>query len=126
MDERVPMRSKRHWIGEDEVQVDVTKGPRGGRRITMDVDETVLSQLGARVIEHAVETLGREFVYRHGPAIEAAVYSTLHDHRTLQPLIEQELRRAVREFILGLWSDEEKKNLRDWFDLFTQKCRGDA
>jgi hypothetical protein len=70
--------------------------------------------------------MGRAVAYARQSEVLLAVDRLLMDHAWVQPIIEQELRRAVREFVLALWSDDEKKAMREWFDLFTMKCRGDS
>jgi hypothetical protein len=100
--------------------------PLIGRRFSMIVSEEMLAQIGARGLEHAAERLGQEVAYRHQGDIQKAVDRYLFDGSWLRPIIEDELRRMAREFVLSLWSDDEKKNLRDWFDVFTAKCRNPA
>ena len=116
--ERVPMRRRTNWIGEDDVSLKI-EPPLIGRRFTMDVSENVLAQFGAEAIKHCVERLGQEVAYRHQDEIHRMVAAAILDKAWALPIIEQELRRACREMVLSLWSDDEKKNLRDWFDLFT-------
>jgi len=115
-------RSQAGWIGEDDVSVSM-EPPLIGRRFSMDISEEVLAQIGARALEYAVEKLGQYVAHEHLPDIQHAVHSLLMDHSWIQPIIEDELRRSVREFVLSLWSDEEKRAQRDWFDLFTMKLR---
>jgi hypothetical protein len=126
---RVPMRPKpTAWLTDDDVQVsmDRLRGPRIGRRLSMDIDEIALAQFSARAVEHATKVLAEHIAARMQPDIERAVYERLHDIKWMQQVVESEMRRTVRDFVMSLWSDDEKKNLRDWFDLFTAQCRGDV
>lgn len=122
---RVPMKGKSTWLKEDDVNISsTTLTHRVARRFSMDVDEQVLAQIGARALESAVDALGRHVAYEHEGDIRQAVDKFLFDGTWVKPILEQEIRRAAREFVLALWSDEEKKDLRDWFDVFTAKCQG--
>lgn len=122
--QRVAMPNRSGWIADEDVNVSSVKTPRIGRRYSMDVDESVLAQIGARALEHAIQRLGEHVAYEHQHEIHSAVSTLVHDIAWAKPIIEQEMRRAVREMVLSLWSDDEKQNLRDWFDLFTAKVRG--
>lgn len=116
---------KRHtqWIAEgDDMRLSLTPPPMG-RRFSMDINETVLLQLGARALEAAVEQLGRHVAYEHQHEIHAVVAEVLLDRAWALPIIEEELREAARAMVLSLWSDDEKKNLRDWFDVFAGKLK---
>lgn len=126
-DIRYPMRRKLKpsFVSSEDVEVRFDPPKVGRAAATMIVSEEVLSQIGARAVEAAVDEMGKVAVYAHQGEIETAVRHVLHDHDWIKPIIENELRRATRDFVLSLWSDDEKKNLRDWFDIFTAKCLGE-
>lgn len=123
--ERVPMPNRGGWIADDDVNVSSIKTPPVGRRYSMDVSELVLAQVGARALEHAIQRLGEHVAYEHQDEIQRVVSAAVLDRAWALPIIEEEMRRAVREMVFSLWSDDEKKNLRDWFDVFTAKVRGE-
>jgi len=91
----------------------------------MDIDEAVLAQIGARALEHMIQRLGEQVAYEHQHEIHTAVSTLVHDIAWAKPIIEQEMRRAVREMVFSLWSDDEKQHLREWFDVFTANVRGE-
>lgn len=121
---RVPMRRSRSPVWDDSDHVATQfEPPLTGRKFSMFVSEELLAQFGQRAMEEATKHLGQHIVYEHQGTIDAVVSRVLLDPEFMKPIIEQELRRAVRNMVLSLWNDEEKKNLRDWFDLFTAKCQ---
>jgi len=117
------MPRKTGWIGEDDVHVSSTQTPMVGRRFSMDINEDLLAQVGARALEHAIEKLGQHVAYEHLGDIQRAVDACLMDKAWIQPILEDELRRCTRDFVLSLWSDDEKKAQREWFDVFTNKFK---
>lgn len=118
---RVPMQRKQtSWVSTEDAALNI-EPPIIGRRFSMDINEEVLLQIGTRALESAVDTLGRHIAYEHRGDIQAAIDRYLFDASWVKPIIEDEMRRAAREFVMALWSDEEKQNLRDWFDVFAGK-----
>jgi len=115
--QRVPMPPSKVQWGED-LDASVSLRPRMGRRLSMDVSEEALAQIGARGLEHATKRLSQEIVHLHAADIQRTIDGLLMDRSWAEPIIEDELRRGVRAFISSLWSDEEKKAQRDWFDVF--------
>lgn len=127
MSERVPMPAKRGgWVHDEDMAVSLKPNFPVGQRFSMDINEAVLRQLGARALEHAAERLGQHVAHEHIGDIQQAVDRYLFDGSWVKPIIEEEIRRAAREFVLALWSDDEKKAMRDWFDLFTATIRGSS
>ena len=104
-EQRVLMwKSAGGWRGNDDVRVSsAPDGPLVGRRFAMDVSEAMLAQIGARGLEQAVDQLGRAIAYEHRDDIQRTVQSYLMDRAWAQPIIEEELRRAVREFVRELF-----------------------
>lgn len=117
---RAPLLQRTVWLGDEDVNVSITSPL--GRRISMTVSEAALAQFGAEVVKQAVKRMGAELPHLYAAEIQRAVDQLLFDKGWLVPIIENEVRRATRDFVLSLWNDEEKKNLRDWFDVFTAKC----
>lgn len=116
---RVPLVQRLQWIGDSDL---ISQQPKMARRFYVDISEEALAQMGARVVEAAVDQLGRTVPHLYAHEIQAAVDKLLFDFDWLKPILENEVRRATRDFVLSLWSDDEKKALRDWFDVFTAKC----
>jgi hypothetical protein len=114
---RVPLLRPMRWMEDDAASVAIA--PPIGRRFSMIIDEAALAQMGSRVVEAAIDQLGRTVPHVYASEIQTAVDRLLFDRAWLEPILENEIRRCAREFILSLWSDDEKKNLRDWFDVFT-------
>ena len=93
---------------------------REGRRYSMDVSNELLAQCGEMAIKEAASQLGRHIAYEEQSRLHSLVVNTLVENpEWVKAVIEQELRKAARAMVLSLWSDDEKKALRDWFDLFT-------
>lgn len=105
-DVRVPMRRRAQWVGADDVNMTTTP-PLCGRRFTMDVSDVALSQMGARVIEHAIERLGQEVPYRYVVEIQQTVVRLLDDREWARPIIEEELRRGVRAYVKDLFEGDK-------------------
>ena len=107
------------WIADGDVDVSLSeRTPQYGRRLAMDINESVLVQIGSRALEEATKRLGAEAAYEHQHEISGLVATLLLDAEWIKPIIEQEVRQAARQMMLSLWSDEEKKAQREWFDLF--------
>lgn len=122
---RVPFPPKSSgWIGEEDVRAGrQLDPPRRGTRYHVDLSDDAIAQFGARVVESAIEQLGKSIPYNHQPEIQRAVDALLFDRAWLEPIIEAEVRQCVREFVMSLWSDDERKAQRDWFDLFAAKLK---
>ena len=101
--------------------VKVSSAPfREGRRYNMDVSNALLAQCGEIALREAAAQLGRAIAYEQQNRLHSLVVDTLvNDPAWVKSIIEQELRKAARAMVHSLWSDDEKKALRDWFDLFT-------
>jgi hypothetical protein len=124
MQERVPMRPKSGgWINAEDIDLQIRSEPRVGvRSVSMVIDEAVLAQIGAKAFEAAVEQYGKHVAYEHMDRIQGLVVNLLLDKTWLMPIVENELRRATRDMVLSLWNNDEKKAMRDWFDVFTAAC----
>lgn len=118
----MPRKTTTVWAEPEDLSFRM-EGPKYGQRFVMNVSEDLLAKVGERALLHATESLAQLAVYQHQRELQEAVDKLLFDSTWLKPIIEHELRRCVREFVLSLWSDEEKKNQRDWFDLFAEKLK---
>jgi hypothetical protein len=93
-------RTQTRWIADDDVQI--MSMPPMGTRFFMDVNDEVLAKFGARALEHAIQRLGESIAYQHQPEIQTAVNAALYDHAWVRPIIEQEIRESVRDYIYGM------------------------
>lgn len=97
--QRVPMRPARSgWIRDADVSIS-TEPQAIGRRFNMDVNEVVLAQMGKHALEAAVEQLGQHVAYEHQHEIHTLVATALLDKAWALPIIEDEMRRCVRELL---------------------------
>lgn len=105
---RVPLLRKMHWLGDEDVSAMVT--PPFARRISMDVSELAIAQMGARVVEHAIERLGETLPSLYAGDIQRTVDAFLCDRAWAEPIIRAELERCVREFARELFTEDDTKS----------------
>ena len=119
----MPPQRTRVPFSRNDPSVIVTAGPRVGERFSVNVDidegcwrdELFAAEVLKEAIHYAITAILRE----KQPELQSLIMKWIMDASFVKSIVEQELRQAAREMVLSLWSDEEKKNLRDWFERFT-------
>jgi hypothetical protein len=90
------------FIADDEIAVHAPDLPRTGHRISLDLAEEVYPRLGREAIACAVERLAVEVVYRHQAEIRRAVEGYVLNREWAEPIIREEISRAVRSIITDM------------------------
>jgi hypothetical protein len=76
-----------------------------GRRFTVDVSHEVVADLKGEAGRLAVSRLTEAVVHYHSDAIRDAVHSIILDREWAEPVIREEIARAVRSVVADMFHE---------------------
>ena len=108
------MGRKGAFVGVGDVSVSAAPHDplRVGRRFNFDVSEEALSQMGAEVLAHAVENLGRNIVSQYRHQAEQEFFRVLTD-KANREWVEPLLKEALTKMFFTIVADIMAQNDRD-------------
>lgn len=104
---RIPIPAKTTFVDSSNIVVDARQHV-AGTSVHLVIDDAMLSQMGARGIQTAVDNLGAYLVRKN---IEEKMV-TLCTDAWVQNLVEKELKLVVRECVTAFWSAKDAEEMR--------------